>query len=233
MTSPDLAAHYTRLWETTKQKIQETGGYELDPLIDAPDDLRRGITLVIRPSQEVKVRMQSFLQELRALEPEQYYYPASDLHVTVLSIISCYPGFRLEDIVLSDYVARVRQALVGIRPFAIHYQGITASPSCVLAQGFPQDDMLGRLRDQLRTAFKSSGLQQSIDARYTLQTAHSTVLRFRMPLRQPAAFLEKLESLREHDFGLSPITGAELVFNDWYQREQDVQVLARFPFEGP
>lgn len=223
----DLAAHYHHLWETSRQGF-ETGKFELDPLLDNPNDLRRGLTLVARPSLEVKENMQLVLQELLQLEPEQYAYPASDLHITLLSIVSCYSGFQLDSVTVEDYASLIRESLKEIEPFTVAFAGVTASPSCVLAQGFPADDTLAQLRDRLRKVFKVSGLEQSIDARYAIQTAHATLLRFRKPLRHPQAFLQKLDELRNFSFGCSTITEAEFVYNDWYQRERHVQVLATF-----
>ncbi|MFC6996490.1 2'-5' RNA ligase family protein [Rufibacter roseus] len=224
----DLNAHYTQLWDTARQRI-EAGEYEVDPLIGAPADTRRGLTLVARPSTETKERMQAVLQELKQLEPEQYAYPIADLHLTLLSIISCYPDFKLSTVSVEEYVCLTQETFKNIHPFTVNFTGVTASASCVMAQGFPADATLEQLRNQLRRAFKSSGLQQTIDSRYTIQTAHATLLRFRKPLRHPQKLLNTLEHLRDYFFGASRIHEVELVYNDWYQRQQHVQVLAKFP----
>ena len=90
----DLKAHYRKLYVESLEMIT-ADRYELDTLIDSKDDRRFGITLVIRPSDEVKEAIQSFLEALKKVEPYQYYYPSSDIHITVMSIISCYEGFNL------------------------------------------------------------------------------------------------------------------------------------------
>ncbi|MBA9076053.1 MULTISPECIES: 2'-5' RNA ligase family protein [Rufibacter] len=223
----NLLEHYTCLWEETEAQFT-AGHFELDPLLDSPHDSRRGLTVLIRPGAEVKARLRQFLQELAQLEPAQYYYPASDIHITLLSIISCYPGFQLGQINLAPYSHLVQQALQGVSPFQVEFTGMTASPSCVMVQGFPLGEQLNQLRNNLRTAFQASGLQQSIDQRYAIQTAHSTVVRFRKPLQQPQQFLEKLREYRHQAFGSCVVREVELVYHDWYQRQENTQVLGRF-----
>lgn len=107
-------------------------------------------------------------------------------------------------------------------------QGITASPSGLMIQGFSEHDRLNDLREKLRAWFRHSDLQQSIDKRYVLQTAHSTVVRFRKPLQQKGAFLELLDRYRESDFGTFRVEEVELVTNDWYLRKEKVKTLGRF-----
>ncbi|RPD48590.1 hypothetical protein DNI29_08220 [Hymenobacter sediminis] len=97
-----------------------------------------------------------------------------------------------------------------------------------MVQGFPEDDTLNRLRNELRTAFRRSGLQQSIDQRYALQTAHSTVLRFTTPLHCPDQLVAELRHHQHTPIGTFQVDTLELVYNDWYQRAADTVVLERY-----
>ncbi len=206
----------------------EEGKVEWDPLIDAPSDERYGITLLARPNQAVKENIQAFLSEIKSIMPEQYYYPDSDVHLTVMSIISCYEGFQLEQIEPEAYQAVINACLDGIHPFRIFFRGITASPSCILIQGFPENDALHLLRNRLRQEFQASSLEHSIDKRYAIQTAHSTVLRFRTPEVPHQSLTPLLKAYRHTDFGMTEVDQLELVFNDWFQRWEKVQLLSRF-----
>ena len=197
------------------------GDYQTDSLIDSPADKRFGITLLIRPPQKVKNKVELFLEELKQIDSFQYYYPISDIHITVMSIISCYEGFRLDQISVSDYSDLVKQSLKGIDKFKIKFQGITASDSGIMIQGFPENEILNNMRNNLRTNFKNSDLEQSIDKRFTIQTAHATIVRFRKELQNKKVFLAGIEKFKNYDFGSFEITELELVFNDWYQREKN------------
>lgn len=223
----DLEKHYDRLWEISLSQFQ-AGAFELDSLIDSDSDSRFGITLLIRPGQEVQSRVQQFLMELQQLEPEQYFYPESDMHVTVMSVISCHAGFSLHSIRVEEYIQLIQHTLQNFGSFQLNFHGVTASPSGLLIQGFPVADKLNVLRNQLRENFRNSMLQQTIDVRYVLQTAHITVVRFKAPLQNAAGFLRKVQEYRNHNFGKTEVNELELVYNDWYQRQALVQLLCCF-----
>ncbi|WP_431292356.1 2'-5' RNA ligase family protein [Pedobacter sp. P26] len=222
----NLAEHYNKLYRDSIAKIAN-GNYEIDRLIDSDADNRFGITLVIRPDAATNHSIQEFLAEVKTIEPDQYYYQNADIHITLMSVISCYDGFDLKDINVQDYINFIKKVLARHQSFKIQFKGITASPSCILIQGF-LTDTLNEIRDDLRKTFKNSDLQQSIDERYTIQTAHSTVIRFRSELKNQAAFIDLIEKYRNFDFGTFEVKQLELVYNDWYQRERFVKKLHTF-----
>ncbi|WP_439880280.1 2'-5' RNA ligase family protein [Pontibacter sp. MBLB2868] len=223
----DLKNHYDNLFTESSKEILQ-GNYTVDDLIDSSSDNRFGITLLIRPTRQIKSSIQAFMDELKAANPTQYYYPLSDVHITVMSIISCYSGFRLEDISVEDYVTIIEKCLEGINAIEINFHGVTASASAIMLQGFPGNNSLNQLRDNLRKQFKSAGLQETIDSRYTIATAHATVMRFRESLHDRTGMIQILEKYRNHNFGTFTAKHIELVFNDWYQRERYVKQLHTF-----
>lgn len=219
--------HYNQLYKKSAESIL-AGNYNLDSQINNKSDSRFGITLLIRPSEKIKANIQFFLDELKAIEPEQYYYPDSDIHITVMSIISCYEGFSVDKIKVEDYIKIIQESLVDLGEIKIEFQGVTASPSALMIQGFPADESLNNLRNKLRDNFKKSPLQQSIDSRYSIATAHSTVMRFQEKLQNPEKLIEITERFRDYDFGEFTVDKVELVFNDWYQRESNTIHLQDF-----
>ncbi|WP_337966683.1 mutarotase [uncultured Flavobacterium sp.] len=223
----NLQEHYNELYKKSSEAIL-AGNYKLDSQINDKSDLRFGITLLIRPSETIKANILFFLNELKAIDPLQYYYPDSDIHITVMSIISCYEGFSLNKITIADYVEIIKKSLIDVNEIKIKFQGITASPSALMIQGFPTDESLNNLRDKLRKNFKQSTLQQSIDSRYAISTAHSTVLRFQEKLQNPKQLIDVAEKFRDFDFGEFKVENIELVYNDWYQREENTIHLEDF-----
>ncbi|WP_199898072.1 2'-5' RNA ligase family protein [Marinilabilia salmonicolor] len=165
---------------------------------------------------------------LKDVEPDQYYYPESDFHITVMSLISCYDGFHYDRIDLSRYAEVVKESIADVGTMGFIFKGITASPSCIMVQGFPTGTGLNILRDRLRKNFRNTDLQQSLDKRYKLQTAHSTVVRFREPLANKKRFLKVLEAYRDYRFGTFRADSLEMVFNDWYQKTELVEKLHTF-----
>lgn len=223
----NLTEHYNQLYKKSSEAIR-SGNYILDPQINNEMDSRFGITVLIRPNEIVKANIQLFLEALKEIEPTQYYYPDSDIHITVMSIISCSEEFRLDQISPNDYIETICKSLVDLDNITIKFKGVTASPSALMIQGFPTDESLNNLRDKLRDDFKNSGLQQTIDSRYTISTAHATVMRFQEELQHPEQFMEVVDKFRDFDFGEFKVKNLELVYNDWYQRESNTVYLADF-----
>ncbi|WP_321991329.1 hypothetical protein [Marispirochaeta aestuarii] len=218
---------YDNLYSDSVRAIR-SGEYTTDTMIDSPNDTRRGISLIFRPSSAVRKEISRFLYTLQQLDPNQYYYPESDMHVTILSIVSCYPEFNVASIDIPVYINLLQKALSGAKGFTLHFRGLTASPSCVMIRGFPENTILNDLRNTLRSIFKTSSLEHSIDKRYELQTAHSTVLRFKERLFDIPKFLETLESYKDFYFGSCTVDSLEFVVNDWYLRERNTEKLFGF-----
>lgn len=223
----NLFDHYDELYRDAVRKIQ-SDEYEPDELIDAPVDNRFGITLLIRPDKKIKMKIQKLLNQFKQIEPLQYYYPSSDIHITIMSIILCHKGFSLHQININEYINLIQKSIDGLPKFKIEFKGITASPSCIMIQGFSQNNVLNQIRFHLRNNFKHSNLQQSFDTRYKIQAAHSTVLRLRKQLKNKQEFLKIIEQYRNVDIGSFSVEELELVFNDWYQKKKHVKLLYRF-----
>lgn len=226
----DINQIYGDMWRNAEEKIR-AGTYEMDPLIGASDDTRKGTTVLSylnKAEGKVSRKIMEFLDALAVQEPEQYYYPENELHLTVLSVVSCVHGFMLEDVDQATYQAVFNDAVKSIGPLEIQYRGITASPGCVLVQGFPLNEQLHQLRENLRRVFRDSPLYSTIDSRYKIATAHSTIARFQAPLRNHSELLKLLEQYRTYDFGVSSIHHLDLVFNNWYQQLSHTHPIAQY-----
>ena len=172
---------YDQLWRRTTAAL-ESGGLRVDPLLrEKTGDPRRGATLVARPNAGVRERVETFLREAAAICPDQYFYQPAELHVTVLAVIPCSESWREEIHRLPVCRTVLDEVLKYCRAFSVKFRGVTASPEAVLVQGFPQDDALARLRDELRSALRDRGAGENLDRRYKIAAAHLTVLRFSNP----------------------------------------------------
>jgi len=216
------------MWTAAFPKIK-TGQVITDDQIDNPVDSRRGITLLIRPSQPVIDNIQQFLQKTKMIAPNQYYYPPTDLHLTTLSIFSCQPGFELNQIDLSQYKQIIQHTLNDFPPFTINFSGITLSASGIVAKGYDTTGTLNEIRAAIRKAFKATILTNTIDKRYVLKVAHSTLIRFKNPLLNPALLSDFLAKQQTIPFGITTVNAIDLVFNDWYMKTEKVRLLERYP----
>jgi 2'-5' RNA ligase len=223
-----LRKRYDQLWLRAFARIRE-GKIDLDPALEArTPDRRRGWTVIARPCAAVKESVASFLRELHGLEPDQYYYAASEFHVTVLSLFTATVYFDPFVAQKERYIEAVDAALRSATPIRIVFDGITASPGTVMIQGFFESNELRELREGLRRQLRLRGLEKGVDERYRLETAHMTIARFRAPLRHAERFAKALEQARRRPFGVTTARSLSLVENDWYMSRRATVVLKRY-----
>ena len=101
----------------------------------------------------------------------------------------------------------------------------------MLAQGFPRDDTLEQVRERLRASLVRRGLGSTVDGRYRLETAHTTLVRFVSPLRNPPRFVDALAAARERAFGTTLVDRLELTLGDWYQSSERSPAVAEFALD--
>ncbi|PML43598.1 hypothetical protein BCT35_17060 [Vibrio lentus] len=222
---------YDDMWQRFEFALKHNE-YELDPyLSDLENDTRRGITALAYLNQGNRSTINEitrFQKEVRELEPEQYYHPSNELHLTILSVISCLPEFALTEIDVNSYIDVFRSTLKNAGKIEIRYHGVSASPNCIVIQGFPTSDTLERLRNELRTQLTEAGVRVTFDSRYKLVTAHSSIIRFKAPLNDAQQLLALCQRYRNHDFGRVVLEDFELVFNNWYQNLDVTKSLAKY-----
>jgi 2'-5' RNA ligase len=91
----ELQHHYDTMRQRAAHQFGQ-GLVEVDPwLTQGALDERRGLTLRARPPAPLATRIQEVVAAFQQLEPDQYYYPASELHLTISALIAAYPGFTL------------------------------------------------------------------------------------------------------------------------------------------
>jgi len=231
-SSTQLQIHYDAMWDSAIGAVAN-GDIDCDTYLTAGRDVRRGLTLIARPDQTLRARLESLVDRLASSEPHQYRYPVADMHVTILSLftVTDNPAPQLHH--LNEYCASVRAALAGIEAFEIDFNGITMSRSAVIAQGFPRGPALETLRDRLRAELCDRGLAASLDQRYRLVTAHTTLFRFVASLQEALLFTALLESLRDEPLGCMHVNQLELVINDWYMSSNSVERVALMPLRTP
>ena len=223
----DLRGHYDLLHQQALREIQ-VSGFAFDTAIDDPSDTRRGLTLLFRPSEEVLEKMHQFSVDVKSITANHYFYANADIHVTVMPIISCYEGFVLDKIIPEEYSNLIGSCLTGIDSFEVEFRGVFLSRSCIVVKGYPLDGTLATIRDRLRKAFSQVSLEQSLDARYVLRTAHSTLVRFKAPILAPQEVEDLVTAATDLSFGTCAVRTLSFVYNDWYQRADRVTVLREF-----
>lgn len=218
-------AIYETLWNNAIAAF-ERGQPQIDPhLSDKTDDLRRGVTLIFRPSPAVCDAAAAFVDHLAAICPDQHYYRPEELHVTVLSIISGTELWQREIRRIPACHRIIKHILKNHSPFEIKFHGVTASPAGVMIQGFPVGKSLASIRDELRSAFTQNGLGNMLDRRYKITGAHMTLMRFCKPPADLKPLLAFLRENRDTPFGQIEANRFQLIFGDWYASADKIRML--------
>ena len=219
---------YERLWQEAVSAF-ERNDWELDRhLPDKSRDLRRGLSVALRPNRTVQSSINHFLHELSEAAPGQYFYRPEELHVTVLSIIPGSESWRDQIHPLAEYQAVMDAVLKRHRKFSVTFRGVTASRGGVMIQGFPMDDTLAQLRDDLRETLRQHQLGDQLDARYKINTAHITVMRFCRANPDGEKLLALLKANRATDFGETCAEDLELILGDWYASAETARTVSEY-----
>ncbi len=219
---------YDRLWQKSAAALK-SGGWRIDPnLRKGTQDPRRGVTLAARPDAGVRNRVEKFIREAAAICPGQHVYRPAELHLTVLAVIPGSESWRRE-IHRLPACRKVLDEVMKKRPaFSVKFRGVTVSPEAVLIQGFPQDDVLARLRDDLRSALRTAGMGGNLDLRYKITAAHLTVIRFSNPEAEWKRLRDFLRAHRQTDFGETRFRSLQLIWSDWCASAGVVRTLRKY-----
>jgi len=232
MSIPITTRIYEQLWGEAAPAF-ERGQPQIDEhLADQTKDLRRGVTLALRPSLPVQAKIRVFLDPLAQMFPGQYFYQPEQLHVTVISIISGTEFWRKEMVHLSSFRSLLREILSRHRSFKLGFHGVTATPGAVLIQGFPLDDGLARIRDEIRQGFAQKGFGDKLDRRYTISAAHMTIMRFRNPAADWKLLAARLEENRQTNFGETKVDSLQLIWGDWYASADTMRILEEYRLQN-
>lgn len=142
-------------------------------------DRRLGVSLVLRPPPTLTEAILALQGQLRAMEPDQYYYPAGDLHLTLLEL-----GSGLD----APSAAALARAAEGALPRALEGLGPLrldgALARCDAEAGFVrllEVPGLEALRRDLAGRLGAAGV--AIRPRYLNDFAHVSICRYLAPLR--------------------------------------------------
>ena len=202
----------------------ESGHVQVDEyLAGRRPDFRRGLSLVL-PIRSISDAYSKLVASLRQIEPNQYYYPFGDLHVTVFDFIQASDQYGKSAELDSLFLDLSRKVLRSATPFRIHMDGIVFSRAAGLIQGF-DGQVLCSLRESIREELKTRGIPN--DERYKSESAHVTFLRFLGRPAAPRELCRHIQSHRSFEVGMELVREFEVVEHDWYNKAEHKRVIGR------
>ena len=203
------------IFQKNKEKIL-SGGIPDKFLTNAKNDNRISLNLLIRINPEISDKIENCISELKNLEPSLYYYPKSDLHVTVIDILKASPDRSIPEN-LNEYINCIKKCASQIKPFKIEFNGLTMSDNAIMVKGYYEYE-LQKFRELLRKTLKESGL--SIEERYETISCHITISRVPDKINNPNDLIKFIE--KDKMFGVIEIDSFELSLHNWYDTKKEV-----------
>jgi 2'-5' RNA ligase len=180
-------------------------------------DRRRFLSLVVRLPAGIAERLAWAAASLGAIQPEHYFYPSADIHLTVVGLADR-PGVA----------ERVGAAIAHRPPFELEVGGLNASAETVFAELYPLGPALRALRGELRLA---ESREHGLASRWLRRRlAHANVVRFAAPV--DARLLAAVGRLRRARFGRFEVGEMELVHGDRVLSAPATRTLGRFRLGG-
>ena len=210
-----LDNHYDSIL-TANREIILAGGVGDALLERALTDSRMSLVVLIRISLNVAEKINSCIDDLRGIEPNLYYYPAKDLHITVMDVLKGEEGRRIPPNI-TEYIRCIEECSKEISPFKIRFDGLTASDNAILVRGY-YDDRLMVFRQKLRDMLKQRGL--SLEERYKTISSHVTIARLHSKYQNPEKLLDYIEKPRP--FGTMTVSNMEISFHNCYDTRKEV-----------
>ncbi len=208
-----LQTHYNYIFEQNKQTLLK-GGAGDEYLVHPENDNRMAVALVIRIAENVSAEIEKYLNEVRKTEPELYFYPKQDLHITVLDVLRGIPYRKIPGNI-NDYIRCIAQAAQKVNAFDIEFNGTTASDNALLACGYYEYG-LEQLRQLLRQSFSDNNL--ALEERYETFSSHITLARIPKKLNNPKEFVDLIQKPRY--FGTMRVSSIKLMYHNWYDSEK-------------
>ena len=215
----NLDIHYDKnIYEKNKQKLLK-GGTGDKFLINVKNDNRMSLVLLIRISSEISNKIEKCISKLKNIEPDLYYYPKTDFHITVIDILKGEENREIPNN-LNEYIECINNCIKEIKPFKIEFNGLTASDNAIMVKGYYEYE-LQKFRELLRKSLKEKGL--SLEERYETISCHITIGRVADNFKNPKDLTKFIEE--ERKFGVMEVDALELSFHNWYDTKKKVLTL--------
>ena len=203
------------IYEKNKQKLL-LGGVPDKSLTNVKNDNRMSLDVLIRISPEISDNIEKTISEIKNIEPDLYYYPKEDYHITVLDILRGDINRTIPKNV-NEYIECVKNCVNEIKSFKIEFNGLTASDNAIMIKGYYEYE-LQKFRELLRKSLREKGLD--FDERYEAISSHITIVRLPDKLKNPNDLIKYIE--QERTFGTMMIKSFELTFHNYYDTKKEV-----------
>lgn len=229
----DLVQEYAGFEEVGKRLLLENGVQADAEMWPPEQDTRRGLGVFFFQNG-IRENSQVVLRELAAEFPEEmvvYGLPESPAtqHVTFLELA----GTMLREEfdmstrpLISQFHQVVAETVRTLPPVRAVFRGLAVNPSTVIMKGYPESNAYNEVREVLRERIRAAGLPEL--KRRKVQIFHTTVARFKKPVRDVQRLIEVVGKYRDYDFGEDTFDRLEMACASWLMAPSQVERLEEY-----
>ena len=92
-------------------------------------DSRMALVVLIRIPSDAAEKINRCIDDLKGIEPNLYYYPAEDFHITVMDVLKGEEGRRIPPNI-NEYIRCIEECSKDISPFKVKFDGLTTPSWC-------------------------------------------------------------------------------------------------------
>lgn len=214
----NLEETYAKKHKIGLEKIKRENEF-IDENLNNNNDTRRGIALLIRPSEEVLKNIQNKANELKKIDSSLYVYSKDCLHITLYSFIKQTEDFTYEHEQHELYSRISKEALSCFKSFKINCKGLMFTDKTVLVKGFPED-MMQQIKQKIRETLNRYNI--SNNEPYKDDMYHLSLARFKSRIVNREKLIKFVEENYNNDFGSFDVSEVELIYHDWYDTKREV-----------
>jgi hypothetical protein len=200
------------------------------------NDHDRGLNLISYiPTKINKIIDEKLLPKLEThINKSGWIVPPEGRHITILDVIphNSKVGISTIHSLTDSYSAAIERYILRFPfPVEIRLQGVFASPNGITIQGFPIENSLAKLRDAIRQTLLKQRLPNKETAKYILETAHVSIIKFVEPL-DGKKILGVVDQLRDFPIGTFLVREIVLNISGRYDKSRSIEVVKKFKIKS-
>ncbi|MGW4463004.1 hypothetical protein [Micromonospora sp. NPDC004704] len=228
-SSTGYRAAFDRLFDQGRTAVQTGNHYRDSPPVDGG---RWGMSVVLQPDARYAMRLAEVTAAAQLVAGAAHWPTGAPdaVHLTVRAIQAHRSVIPANDPLATRWAAALGRAAAASRPVRLRFQGLTLTPSGVMACAYPADsaadDFAARLAEEL-------GEDGWFETGFVRDIWYATLIHFSGPIRHLVDLVDWVAARRDLELGQTIVHEAELVRFRYNGRQPIRVALATAPFGAP
>jgi 2'-5' RNA ligase len=204
------AAVFEDFWHRFNTQVRNGEG-KID--FPPPSELTaRHHTTVVRVPSDLAQRCAALIQPLKEAFPDHYYYPAQELHFTLINLDAFVGASRASAVDFVAIAEGLKQSVALLPPLTLQLKGLGIFPTTIFAQVYDTSGTIELYRTAIKKTLQAL-LSLDVDAEHLVKgMAFVNIARFKHAAGPE--IVDALEKYRQADIGSFTAEAIELVTTD-------------------